>query len=292
MSSVAVAHFVVTGEFLTEHARQLWADEHEHERAVNILLNGLQGIDLGQVLQVLTGESKLVGDSSEGIELVPDGTSLSPCGQPLPSLSGAFAWGNKRAVEAEEDRHDLTEILANEGVMKPSPHGLVHISRRAARELEAERITWDDVRIYRGLMCVDAVPPREAQERLNRFLEDNGAAPLDPPPEPPRPPLSPHPRIVTDTGWLSRDGKFYPCGYQEHIRTAIMICEDLGMEEEGIGGAERTLEKKGWVKLAGHNGVFQGERMPTKAQDKAILDWCLGDGNEQTSLPYWLEPEY
>jgi len=290
MSESCVAHFVVTGEFLTEHARQLWV-EGRPDRAIDLLMNGLQGIRIGDVMEVLTGETKLTGDSSEGIEVAEDGTDVSPCGLPLPAVSEAFAKMLKRAEEAEEDAHDLTEILANEGVMKPSPYGLVHVSRRVAKELEAERITWDDVRIYRGLMDLDR-PPRESEERLNSYLEENNMAPLDPVPEPPRPPLKPHPRIVTDTGWLDRSGKFYPCGYQEHIRTATFIVEDMGLEEPPLGGAERLLEEKGWVKLAGRNGPFEGEKKPTKRQEKALLEWCLGEGQDQTELPYWLKPGY
>jgi hypothetical protein len=289
MSESRVACFVVTGEFLTEHARQLWA-ESRPDRAVRLLLDGLHGINVGQVVDVLTGRRRLTGDSSAGID-IEDDDAQSSGGLPLPTLAEMFVKMDRRACMAEEDAHDLTEILANEGVMKPSPYGLVHVSRRVARELEAERITWDDVRIYRGLMDLDR-PPREAQERLDRFIEDHGMAPLDPLPEPPRPPLKPHPRIVTDTGWLDREGKFYPCGYQEHIRTATYIVEDMGLEEPPIGGAERLLEEKGWIKLAGHGGAFQGERKPTKRQDKAILDWCLGEGKDQTELPYWLRPGY
>lgn len=40
------------------------------------------------------------------------------------------------------------------------------------------------------------------------------------------------------TGWLDRKGKFYPCGYGEHVK----FCEKIGF-------VERELELKGWVKI-------------------------------------------
>jgi hypothetical protein len=64
--------FVIHGKDLTRSARSRWADDREPARAIRLLLDGLHGIEIGQVLDVLTGKSKLTGSSRSGVEIVPD----------------------------------------------------------------------------------------------------------------------------------------------------------------------------------------------------------------------------
>ncbi len=271
--------FVVTGEFITEHARSLWA-ERCPDRAVGLLMKGLQGIDLGQAMGVLTGKSKLVGDSSAGIELVEDDATMSPHGMPLPSLTAMFEGMQQRSEIAERDVADLIAMESGETTSLASPTGLRVVPRRTAADLKSGKVDWDGVRIYREL-------GQAGQEALLTDEPATRTLPPDPPP-PPKPTRC----IVTDTGWLSPDGKFYPCGLREHVSMATRIQRELHPDEEepALGGWERSLEKQNWLKLAGHQGVFGGEREPTSRQKKLVLDWCLGEGKDQTPLPYWLEP--
>ena len=64
-------HFTVEGEFLTQVSRQLWADERQPEKAINLLKESLRGVTMEQVLAILTGSKKLTGNSGDenGVEL-------------------------------------------------------------------------------------------------------------------------------------------------------------------------------------------------------------------------------
>lgn len=273
-------HIIVTGEFLTAHARTLWADEHQPARAIDLLTTCLRGIELAQVIDVLTGRSRLIGDSDGGVELVDDDATESAYGAPLPSLPEAFSMLTERAKRAERNLRDHVELQAGNGVMVASPNGQVQVSRQTRDELGAGEIQWEDVYVYRSVREV-----RDAERR--RWMAESGPPPELPPDPPPKPPES-FSAITSDTGWLGPDGRFYPCGYQEHIGVADRICRDRTIDAP-LG--ERKLEELGWVKLAGRLGPFEGERAPTEAQRRRVLDWCLGDGRELTKLPYFCEPE-
>lgn len=281
-----MAHFTITGEFLTRHARQLWADENEPAKAVDLLLNGLVGIEMNQVMDILTGRSKLEGDSTQGVDLVEDGATLSPCGQPLPTLIEVLQRSKRETAHAQRRGRDLIELEVNEGVTMASPRGLVVISKQTRDEVGKGEIEWEDVwanHVYRQL----ELPPDGyvIEPKSTAFIHDD-----EPEPEPPPPTF--HSKITSWTGWLSPDGKFYPCEWREHIYLADRINHHLNPEESEpvVGGWEHRLEQRGWIKFSGRDGLFKGDRPATERQNKKILEWCLGEGKELTKLPYWLEP--
>ena len=92
-------HFVIHGRDLTRIARQRWADEHEPASALKLLSAGMSGATIDQVLGVLTGRSKLTGDSRRGVRLAADRTKRSPCGGLLPSLIHAYPVSADSGVE-------------------------------------------------------------------------------------------------------------------------------------------------------------------------------------------------
>lgn len=69
------AHFVITGEFLTDHARNLVLDERFND-AVNTLQE-LEGIELNQIILILNGDYELTGDSDQGIGFEEDNSEES-----------------------------------------------------------------------------------------------------------------------------------------------------------------------------------------------------------------------
>lgn len=81
MASVErVAHFVVEGAFITETARNLLLSDSP-SKAWRLIKSSLIGGDQSQIekvaLEVLTGEKKLTGDSSKGIRVVKDRSSVN-----------------------------------------------------------------------------------------------------------------------------------------------------------------------------------------------------------------------
>jgi hypothetical protein len=284
-----VVHFVVHGEDLTRIARVFWADEHEPARALRLLLEGLQGINLLQAVDVLTGRSKLVGDSHRGVHLARDRAAKSPHGSPFPSVVEAFERERKRSETAERDSRDAIALLGHDTVMMGSPDGRREVSRVTAHELKTKRITWNDVRVYRNLSYMEACLSRQDETGgpppVHAVPVPDGETPagsdvVDNPwgPDPNEPPPESFSTVTQDTGWLSPEGRFYPCSYYGH---------DLVAHRLGKGRYE--LDRLGWVVLSGSNGIHKGDIEVTQAQRDRVFDWCT---SQNKGLPYWMRPEF
>jgi hypothetical protein len=110
--------------------------------------------------------------------------------------------------------------------------------------------------------------------------------------------------ITTDCGWLSPTGQWHPCCEEGHKNLARDLLEQLepgkwrGPGREHFGDPEYELEQRGWVKLIprGFRDIgFAGwgwEHELTPAQSRALLEWCLGDGQGRTELPACLMPDW
>ena len=91
-----------------------------------------------------------------------------------------------------------------------------------------------------------------------------------PEPPPPPPPPKAEDAITTDCGWLSPEGKFYPCEYGGHVSLAYDLCGD---------GSERELEQLNWIKV--QNGKFHRvdyDKPPTQRQRNLVFDWSQAKG--------------
>lgn len=290
--------FTVTGEFLTEISRQLWADERQPEKAIRLLLEGLHGIGMEQVFCILTGSKKLVGDSSDpdGIELVDDDAKVSVNGFPLdlPALIGQF--------RAREDKlEDEVQFFSRQTELVPSPKGLVEVPRRKTKVYHK---TTGPRRGLREDVDLEKIPHRECTPRIKKehMLRPESQMKrkelgLEPGPEgynalgvpydmlkdqerPPSPPPPAEREISGDNGWLSPEGKFYRCAYSEHVSLASRL-----------GFDELKLERLGWLKIQDGRVVYPidaGEHKPTQAQLDLLFDWYRGRGK---TLPNWLRPE-
>jgi hypothetical protein len=103
-------------------------------------------------------------------------------------------------------------------------------------------------------------------------------------------------RITSDCGWLSPAGEWYPCGIEGLERLARDLLEQAELGH--FGDPERALEERGWAKLVPEGGHHRTgfahwgwEHRPTPGQARALLEWCLGDGQGLTELPACLAPD-
>lgn len=62
----------------------------------------------------------------------------------------------------------------------------------------------------------------------------------------------PEAELKISGGWLAPDGKFYPCGYMEHLSEAYRLALVLYNSDDG----EKTLEEKGWAKILDNGIIF------------------------------------
>lgn len=94
--------------------------------------------------------------------------------------------------------------------------------------------------------------------------------------------------IEEDCGWISPDGRFYPCSYRKHSECASDIISKLGMPENA--DPQKYLECRGWVRIT-HDPL-----RPNTKQHRAILTRKLFITKDQSdklvSLGYESNDDY
>jgi hypothetical protein len=82
------------------------------------------------------------------------------------------------------------------------------------------------------------------------------------------------PDMSSASGWLLPDGKYYGCGYMEHIGLATRLLE--GKLPEGRD-AEKFAEDIGWVKITKHltGTAALASKTPTKRQLTKLWDYSV-----------------
>lgn len=312
-----VAHFVVTGEFLTETARRLWAEEDEPERALRILeclRDGKDGISEADCLAVLEGRMKLVGDSSRGIELKPDRVRGKKARDVIAKLKA-------ERDEARDERADLQQLVIGDEATEvlASPTGLRRVPARKTeqRTIKGSRRTvlkedyeFDDVladpetpavrgrgtkplRVWQQVSPmptgsrgrVKEAQPEEATAEGDEDREARERREEAEERERARKALPVADRITGDTGWLSPDGKFYGCGYSQHARTAWA----LGLTDNP---QNHWASPAGWIRLTtnGPEQLFFPDDADafTPVQRDVIQAYCQ---ELKIELPWWLRKE-
>lgn len=255
--------FKIFGDDFTNLCRGIWADEGNPDKGLKIVEAAFPQMSESERLSILTGENKLVGDSSIGMDLVEDGTKLSPGGNSL-ALDAVMSKILKKKKELQDEVTDLTQLAGNATYRRGSKVGLIEIPMWRQRALERGEVDlYDDV-IYRNV-SQEPNPCRSARQLskdekkpVKRKLPEYGR------------------EISGPNGWLLPDGKFYPCGFQGHIETAYRL-----------GYEEREAEKLGWIKISSQ--VIQASEIdPSQKQIDLIFDYCqkLGKG-----MPYWMTKE-
>lgn len=258
-SQTETVHFVVEGEFLTNLARQLWADEGEPGKALNILTAAFPTMKRSDIFAIIVGEKKLIGDSSKGCELVTDDATESSFGNSL-SLEVVLS----HFKEKLEDREDWIQMATGNTFKTASPEGLVAIPSRRRKAYRDGKITLDGIPYKK----IDTYIP----ESIRTLKSD--PIPLDTVPDP-----KPKPKYTIDYlhGWLSPDGKFYSCEYMGHIRLADLL-----------GFDEPQLEKQQWIKIQSGDCVAPESGYPSQSQRDLLFDWYRARNEE---LPWWLKEE-
>jgi len=250
--------FVVEGEFLTNLTRQLWADEGNPEKAFNILNAAFPTMTKGDQFSILIGEKKLIGDSKKGCKLIKDIAKKSPCGNPL-SIDRVF----KRFRKKLKQQEDWIQLATDNVIKTGSPEGLIAIPKGRAEAYKKGKVSLEDFP-YKKIEVY--IPDLPAPPKIPLNSIEVAAIP--------KPPKA-HNTIDNDHGWLSTDGKFYPCGYGEHI----LLADLLGFEE-------RELEKKQWMKIQKGEFWLPDKQNPTQTQYDMLFDWYTKRGKV---LPSWLE---
>ena len=270
-----VLHFRLDGGYLTNLVRSLWADEGQPEKALSILSEAFSDMTRSQQISILSGEKKLVGDE-HGMDLVDDGATVSEFGNPLDPV----AVYEKIQVKAKRDAdhlRDTVDLLNRNTVGFGSPDGLIQVPRwRTTRD---EHSPIPRQRLRDGVDLKDVLYTGSGLR--DHMLSAHEKPPASEVPEPSEPcPPACQDSITTDSGWLSPDGKFYPCAWMQHDPIVFA----LGLEVAAV-------EKGGWIRMSvsfvelGGSPFGQPEKPPTQKQIDMIFDWCQETGEEQ---PKWL----
>jgi len=261
MSANQIA-FVVDGEWLTNICRQLWADEGNPDKALDLLDAAFPDMTQTDKLAVLVGEKKLVGNSNEGIELIEDNTAVSSFGNPL-DLSSLIHKQQQSIKRSREHELMARQMASSTTAFVTSPKGLVEIPLCCAAR-HANGGYW----YLKEGIDLEQIPHRVCETLYADKILSN---PLEREKDQQRRVATRASREINHTdGWLSPQGKFYRCGWMEHISLA-----------DALGYTEKQLEELGWIKIS-NNRAIPSEKPPSQAQINALFDW-------KKELPYWVE---
>lgn len=229
--------FSIDGEWFTKQCRDLYI-EGKTEKALAVLYH-VNGLLVSDAYAILQGKKKLVS-ADGGLTLADDDAKVEPIKvQRRPPRHDA-SFRRIGGPDAEEHLRAIYKDEADEISVRDIPAG---DPRRAELDREGPDSDW-----------VDPL----TGERLG---------------EAPKPDLT----FEADTGWLSPDGKLYPCEYHEHERLALQ----LGLDYSLLHGV------RGWVHL--NEGLWRDPNMHSRlrndgdgeppselsqAQIDAIFDWC------------------
>jgi hypothetical protein len=257
MNSSTAPHFSIDGDYLTNLVRSMWADDQNPEKALAVLESGFPEMPYSQRLSIVCGSKRLVGDE-QGIELVDDDATHTEAGTLL-SLASVL----RSLRQAAEEGADALQLLSDTTIKVPSKRALVAIPLRRLRDYKAGKIDLEDM-LYRQVSAwpPEVPTPRPAAPILEKEVEED------------LPPAIPEAKITGDSGWLSPEGKFYPCRFMQHTALA----RALGHEDE------QPLTRWGWVRLSMGHPPLPGDRPATQKQLDLLFDH-LG------KLPFWAEDQ-
>jgi hypothetical protein len=94
--------------------------------------------------------------------------------------------------------------------------------------------------------------------------------------------------LKQSAGWISPEGRFYPCKSWEHDSFAI----DLAITIYGFNNGTKCLEEKGWIRLmnSGYPACNLKHSIPTQSQLDTLWDiFQVSTGDFQQELGHWIE---
>jgi len=97
------------------------------------------------------------------------------------------------------------------------------------------------------------------------------------------------PHRIASSGWLARDGRFFPCDWFQHARLAAALADQEWPENDArnVWAAERWLEERGWwrIDVAGYVASFYGEKWFSEEQMCFIREMAAGPlGQYQSNM--------
>lgn len=281
--STRTVGFSISGEFITEHARNLWG-ERAFSKALD-LLDCLIGITKEQQESILFGRSKLTGVNDVALEAdqwtppehyCPSIKDAMKQGEQFPELerrredaAWQYAYDNYRPtrgnkVEAQAFFKRLSSMVGDTKAQSICDDLMAEYAAQHQSECEAEGQT-------SPVLSVAAMAHHAFKQRLEIAGFDSSAL------------ATPEAMInrgmdITPTldnkmeslnGWLLPDGSYYKCGAMEHVGLASVLLPN-------VPDAEQEAEKKGWIKLVKSFTGFHclGQRKPTKKQLTRIFDYA------------------
>lgn len=275
--TTSVARFVITGEFITEHARALWREE-DPSKGLAFLQTSIHELTEIQCLDILEGRSKLTGSSRDE-----DGVRLEKDAAEQPNLRDVLKRMKAELDEAQDERADALQMLNDDTVGVASVSGLRMVPQRKTDSNFGRMPT-----LKAGYDFEDT-PDRNPEDKplylyrrttssyVERAKGWQKRAEADKPEPKPVPP-TPDNKITSDTGWLSPKGEFYGCRYGQHNATAWAL--DLHPNE---------MDKAGWIRCTTVDGKetwFTHEHDAiTDVQKEMITAYCA---EKTIELPWWL----
>lgn len=308
------AHFSITGEFITTHARDLWR-ERSFAKAFDVL-ECVIGSTREHHEAVIEGRAQFTGTNTLTYE--PDAW-IPPAG--YPTFKQALTQGS-HFPELENRREDEARQILQQAA-KLTGHFATDEDKAEARmlsDIAARLIGTAAANTMLTEICADMVSERsmfnitpahnahrKSEASLDAFMA--GAA------ERTRQTLQrlamksegfdPDALATTDAilyrgsnlvptlcpdmssanGWLLPDGKFYGCGTMEHVGLAENLLE-IELEKKQISNAENLAEDKGWIKLAKSFTGFHciGQKKATKRQLSKLWDYAQFHGRDYQTL--------
>ncbi len=302
MSETRTVHFSISGEFITDQARQFWS-EFQFKKAFD-LLDCMIGMTKEQQISILAGKNKLVGvndlDMIEDDWTPPEGYC---------SFEDALTYGENYPELQQRRREDARGLLSRAYQLRTSYRG----SGDDAYEADlCQKQAIDLIGEEEALNYLEEVKAREDFRGVIRsFQQDEYFTTPKARPEP----LDPYQMAVNNlrnnaimqgldvsmlpsvealknrgvdlvavldskmesaSGWLLPDGKYYGCSCMEHIGLAGVLLEEKHPKLVEDGNAEYIAEKYGWIKIstAIMGTLVFGHKPATKKQLTKLWDYA------------------
>jgi hypothetical protein len=257
-SRTVQAHFTITGAFVTQHARKLWAEGHAAE-ALRFLMEDMEGMTEEIALLICTGKKKLVGKNAE-IGLEDDKATTDSRDIPLPSAIEVFMRKDFKTKEAERDLNVVLGISRD----VEEAWGVTPVGKMPRIQMQT---IWDRKK-----------PTPEEQQQANLILDGMIQEMIDRTSPEAKENPEPDIELEAESGWLSPEGDFFPCHYRGHITLA-----------NRLGDGEFALESSGWLKLSARRWYRSDYEKPvTQKQFDSIVEWCT---KHKAKMEDWIKTD-
>lgn len=248
-------HFSIAGWAITSLARNFWIEDKE-DKAISFLMESLPGLTEEQSIQICTGKMKLTGKNN--LYFKKDNTTTHR-GIKLLSLTEVLCKKTQKLATITQERDDVVNLF-NQPDYIASPEGLLAVPPMVKRAIREGKLTFKDKFVCRNIFTgYNPLPIDEESEPESTES------------------IEPDPTLSALNGWISPDGKFYPCpGYGQHEDTA-----------DRLGHTGGELEKEGWIKIQDNQDEralkdigciswnMNNDRLTaTQAQIDTVFGWC------------------